>query len=135
MMSNNFNWPVRIYIEDTDVGGVVYHASYLKFMERARTEYLRHLGFGKTFIFNAQLLFVVHSLSIRYIKPVKLDDVLQVATRVVNVGKTSVVWKQQMLRDNQLVCDADVVIACVDPRLMKPRRIPDDMLQGLSYHA
>jgi len=85
-----FDWPVRVYYEDTDAGGVVYHSKYLNFMERARTEWLRHLGFEQTVLRDdMQILFVVHSMSIDFKKPAKFNDLLQVSSELEKLGRSS----------------------------------------------
>ena len=137
-MADLFQWPVRVYIEDTDAGGIVYYVNYLKFMERARTEYMRSLGFGKPFIFNADLMFVVHSLNSEYVKPARLDDELLVTGQVLKSGKVFLVMQQRVYRTSgetaaaELLCSAEVKLACVDKQTLKPRRMPDDMLAALT---
>lgn len=135
-----FEWPLRVYIEDTDAGGIVYYVNYLKFIERARTEFLRHYGFDKTAIFNHELMFVVHSLSSEYVKPARLDDELVATAVIEKVGKTYLQMHQQVLRcinagqsdeHRELLCRADVKIACVDRQLIKPRKIPPVMMAAL----
>ncbi len=120
----SFSWPIRVYIEDTDSGGIVYHANYLYFMERARTEYLRHLGFGKAFIFNAECLFVVKTMHIDYYQPAKLDDALHITATIVTLSGASMILKQSVLRADHVMCEADVTLVCVQPQTMRPKRIP-----------
>ena len=137
-MADVFQWPLRVYIEDTDAGGIVYYVNYLKFMERARTEYMRSQGFGKRFIFNADLMFVVHSLNCDYVKPARLDDELLVTAQVLNSGRVFLLMQQQVYRRAgdttaaELLCSAEVKLACVDKQTLKPRRMPDDMLAALT---
>ncbi len=136
-MTDLFQWPLRVYIEDTDAGGIVYYVNYLKFMERARTEYLRSLGFGKQFIFNADAMFVVHSLNSEYLKPARLDDELVVTAHVVKSGKAFLALEQKVYRSAkgdvamELLCKAEVKLACVDRQTIKPRRIPDKVLKAV----
>lgn len=128
---NTFNWPVRVYYEDTDAGGVVYHSQYLNFMERARTEWLRHLGFHQTHLRDdLNILFVVHSMQIQFKKPAKFDDMLQVSNQLTQMGRGSFACKQTIFRisastdEPQALIEADVKIACVDAKTFKPTGIP-----------
>ena len=95
--------PVRVYIEDTDAGGIVYYVNYLKFMERARTELMRSLGYGKAAIFADDLMFVVHSLNANYHASATLDDELQVTAKVTKVGKVAVVFEQTISCGDQVL--------------------------------
>ena len=122
---------MRVYIEDTDAGGIVYYVNYLKFMERARTEFLRSLGFGKDFIFNNDCMFVVKSLNSHYIAPAMLDDRLNVSARPVKVGAANIVLEQNVYRDDELLCEGEVQIVCVEKGTMKPKRMPRDILAAL----
>ncbi|ARN75084.1 tol-pal system-associated acyl-CoA thioesterase [Oceanicoccus sagamiensis] len=137
-MSNKspFEWPLRVYIEDTDAGGIVYYVNYLKFMERARTEFMRSEGFDKTFIFNTDLMFVVHGIQSEYLLPARLDDKLAVTCEVSKLGKAYMLMAQQVYRisDNQreLLCRAEVKLTCVDRQSIKPRRIPAELIAALS---
>lgn len=126
-----FYWPVRVYIEDTDAGGIVFYVNYLKYMERARTECLRALGFGKTAIFNDQAMFVVHSLNVDYKQSAKLDELLQVEAHIMQLKRSSVIFRQNVWRDNELLCAASIKIACVNPQAMKPVAIPAHFYQQL----
>ncbi|MEH6559364.1 MAG: YbgC/FadM family acyl-CoA thioesterase [Oceanicoccus sp.] len=135
-----FEWPLRVYIEDTDAGGIVYYVNYLKYIERARTEFMRSLGFGKDNIFSTELMFVVHSLSSEYKKPARLDDELIVTARIVKTGKTYMVMAQDVYKivtgvdsaeqgeARELLCRAEVKLACVKQQSIKPHRIPEVML-------
>lgn len=130
-MSAVFEWPLRVYIEDTDAGGIVYYVNYLKFMERARTEFLRSLGFDKQFIFTTELMFVVHSASCDYLKPAKLDDELIVTAHIVDSGASNLVMEQLVYRGDELLCRGEVKVVCVDKSSVKPRRIPKPMREAL----
>lgn len=121
-----FHWPLRVYIEDTDAGGIVYYVNYLKFMERGRTEFLRHLGFDKDYIFNHDLMFVVHSATVAYKKPAQLDDELTVVSSVSKLARSYLIMAQAVYRDGECLCEGEIKVACVD-RSMKPRGIPPDM--------
>lgn len=125
-----FRWPIRVYWEDTDAGGVVYHASYLRFLERARSEYLRHLGIEQERLRNDNnLVFVVRDIAIGFIKPARLDDVLDVTVALVERRPASLVFQQQILHasDGRLLSEARVRAACVDAAGFRPRPIPDDL--------
>lgn len=130
-MATVFEWPLRVYIEDTDAGGIVYYVNYLKFMERARTEFLRSLGFDKTFIFGAELMFVVHAVQSDYLKPARLDDELITTAEVVSASASSIVMRQLIYRGDELLCRGEVKIVCVDKLSVKPKRIPKPMLAAL----
>ena len=123
MLNKEFLLPIRVYIEDTDAGGIVYYVNYLKFMERSRTEFLRSLGYGKTSVLDNGLLFVVHSLSIDYQQPAKLDDELTVSSAILKAARSYMVFKQQVRREQEQLCSAEVTIACVNDRL-KPTAMP-----------
>ena len=123
-----FIWPVRVYIEDTDAGGIVYYVNYLKFMERARTEYLRALGYDKNFIFNLDMMFVEASAHVDYLAPAMLDDELTVVTTPIKVARSYIEMQQDVYRNDTLLCRGHLKIACVD-RTMKPKGMPQNMRQ------
>lgn len=131
-----FAWPLRVFIEDTDAGGIVYYVNYLKFMERARTEYLRSLGFGREAIFNESVVFVVKQVDVDYKLPARLDDELEATAKVIEKSGASIVFEQQILKKtpegNELLCIASVKIACVDRQSLKPKRIPKMMREALN---
>lgn len=125
---NIFKWPVTIYYEDTDVGGVVYHANYLKFFERARTEYLRKIGLNQQQLFSQNMSFVVRSLNIDFLRGAKLDDQLMVHTVVQNIRRASIEFSQELVNNNnEVLCKALVNVACVDPTKMKPIALPEQL--------
>lgn len=126
-----YNLPQRVYIEDTDAGGIVYYVNYLKYMERARTELMRSLGHGKAAIFNANLMFVVAETQIKYLQPAKLDDELAVSAEVIASTGATLLFEQRVSRGDELLCAGNVKIACVDRNSLKPRRIPAEMLPQL----
>jgi tol-pal system-associated acyl-CoA thioesterase len=130
-MSNEFEHPIRIYIEDTDAGGIVYYVNYLKFIERSRTELLRSLGFGKTAILEDGLLLVVHSLEAQYLAPAKLDDEVIATATVKKLARSYVVFDQQVRRDGQVLCSATAKIACVNKQ-MKPTALPPHLYQSIN---
>ena len=124
-----FNWPVRIYYEDTDVSGVVYHANYLRWFERARTEWLRALGIGQEALrLDHGIAFTVAGLEVAYLRPARLDDELEVVTQVAQVRRASLHFGQRLRRPtapDQILAQATVRVACVDSATFKPRALPD----------
>jgi 4-hydroxybenzoyl-CoA thioesterase len=127
-----FALPIRVYIEDTDAGGIVYYVNYLKYMERARTEFMRAHGFDKRSIFTEDLMFVVHSIEVRYQRPARLDDELMATARIVDNGAAQLLFEQRILRGAEEICIGSVRIACVDTATLKPRRIPSILLKALT---
>lgn len=125
-----FSFPVRVYYEDTDSGGVVYYANYLKFMERARTEWLREKGFEQTALLDEyRVIFVVRSVAIEYLRPARFDDLLDVTVRQADLGRSQIRVRQTVVRQRQagadeLLAQADVKIVCVDSDSFRPTRIP-----------
>lgn len=123
----SFTQIVRVYIEDTDAGGIVYYVNYLKFMERARTEFMRALGYGKTAIFSDDKMFVVHSANVKYLGAARLDDELEVTARPLKVARSNIVFEQSVLRGGELLCQGEIRIACVDRESNRPCAMPDTM--------
>jgi acyl-CoA thioester hydrolase len=120
-----FSWPIRVYYEDTDSGGVVYYANYLRFLERARTEWLRALGFSQGKLAAEEgVLFVVRAVGVEYIKPSFFDDNLRVTVELAKVGASLMVVAQQVMREGEVLVTAEIKLACVDARTFKPVRIP-----------
>ena len=120
-----FLWPVRVYYEDTDAAGVVYYANYLRFMERARTEWLRAMGFEQTELAQSDgVAFVVRSAAIDYLAPGRFDDELHVSVELIKVGAGQIEVIQRVLRGEDLLARAAVKVACVALRTMRPVRIP-----------
>lgn len=130
-MSAEFCWPLRVYIEDTDAGGIVFYVNYLKYMERARTEFMRAYGFGKAAIFSTDLMFVVHGVSLKYHRPARLDDELVATARIVEHRAARLTFEQRILRGAEELCGGHVDIVCVDRQSLKPKRIPDELLAAL----
>lgn len=128
---SEFSIPLRVYIEDTDAGGIVYYVNYLKFMERARTEFMRHLGYGKTAIFDTDAMFVVMFSNVQYLGSAVLDDELQVTALPLKVGRASIVFEQSVKRGTDLLCKGEIKIACVDRQHRGPVPMPDAMYQKL----
>ncbi len=128
-----FIWPVRVYYEDTDSGGVVYYANYLKFMERARTEWLRSLGYEQDQLRASEdLLFAVRSLEIDYRKPARFNDALAVSAALAERGRASLTFAQEVRRDDELLCSARVRIACLSASGLRPRPLPNHMLAEIA---
>jgi len=135
MPTGEFSLPVRVYIEDTDAGGIVYYVNYLKFLERARTEYMRSLGFGKDYIFNHDLMFVVRDVALKYLKPAQLDDEILATAQITGLRGASMSLFQRVLRGDETLAEGSITIACVDRTGVKPRRIPADMTVRLGRAA
>ena len=124
----SFVLPVRVYYEDTDAAGVVYYANYLRFCERARTEWLRALGFEQlAMMTSAGTAFVVRSVQADYLAPARLDDALEVVTRIATLRRASLLFDQAIRRQGQLLFTAQVLVACIDTRRQKPASIPADL--------
>jgi 4-hydroxybenzoyl-CoA thioesterase len=130
-----FSMPTRIYIEDTDAGGIVYYVNYLKFFERVRTEHLRAYNITKPAFLNNETMLVVASSNIRYLKPAKLDDLLQVTSQIINMKRTYLLFHHTMILDNTIYCEAEVKVGCVDRKTMKPTRISTDISQCIDYNT
>lgn len=127
-VNNGFQWPVTVYYEDTDAGGVVYHSQYLNYCERARTEWLRALNIEQTKLLAEQdLIFVVHSLQASYHQPAKLDDALIVQSKILNMTAASLVFEQKILRDKTLLFTAQVKVACVNASKQRAAKIPNSL--------
>jgi len=130
---SSFGLPVRVYIEDTDAGGIVYHATYLHYMERARTEWVRSRGVGLRAGLADNVSYVVQRLSIHYGMPAKLDDELRVTAEPVAFGRVWMDFRQQVVRiaDEAVLATADVRVACIALDSGRPRRLPANMLELL----
>jgi acyl-CoA thioester hydrolase len=127
-----FSWPVRVYYEDTDAGGLVYYANYLKFFERCRTEWLRALGVEQTTLAADQgLQFVVARIEVKYLAPARLDDELAIEARVARLGRSLVAFEQVALRAGEALARAQVTVACIDARQRQPARLPEALARQL----
>ncbi len=128
-----FVWPVRVYYEDTDAGGVVYYANYLKFMERARSEWLRRLGFEQDKLLQRDgLVFIVHHVSVDYLKPGRFNDLLDVSVRIRRRGRASLELAQEVTRQSgELLCTGMVRVVCVDAVGFRPCALPADLLKEI----
>jgi acyl-CoA thioester hydrolase len=134
-MSTCFSWPVRVYYEDTDAGGVVFYANYLKFMERARTEWLRHLGYEQDALAERDgVLFVVRRTEVDYRYPARFNDLLDVTVEVVKKGGASLSFRQEVRRhsDGRVCCSGTVDAACVGAETFRPSRIPSHLLAEIA---
>jgi acyl-CoA thioester hydrolase len=128
-----FHWPVRVYWEDTDAGGVVYYANYLKFMERARSEWLRAAGFEQDVLRDeAGVVFVVRRVEVDYLSPARFNDQLDVSVTLLELGRASLVLTQSLSRGDARLVEAQVTLACVDATRFKPVKIPAPILQALA---
>ena len=129
----SFSHPVRIYWEDTDAGGVVFYANYLKFFERARTEWLRALGVGQQQMRAEQrLMFVVTDTHVRFLKPARLDDELTVTVRLASAARATLSLAQAALRGPALLADSRITLACVEADSFRPKRLPKSILDALA---
>ena len=139
-----FSWPVRVYYEDTDSGGVVYYANYLKFMERARTEFLRSIGYEQDQLQQELgIIFAVHSANIQYKKPARFNDELNVITSITSVGKASIHFKQSVFlvstrhadtknATESLLSEAEIKIACLNATKFTPQTIPAPIIEKIN---
>jgi acyl-CoA thioester hydrolase len=123
-----FQLPVRVYFEDTDAGGIVYHARYLYFLERARTEWLRNLGFNQSELQAQNTVFVIRDMQIKWQSPARLDDELLVSVRVDKIKKASMVMSQIIISGEIKNVSATVTIACLQSDTMKPMAIPREIV-------
>jgi acyl-CoA thioester hydrolase len=131
---NEFNLQVRVYYEDTDAGGVVYHSNYLKFMERARTEWLRHIGFEQDILIEEhEILFAVRHINIDFHKPARFNELLNVKTHITDQRKASLVFEQIISNQAEgIICKARIKIACLNCKTMKPEPIPETIISELN---
>lgn len=137
LVSASFVWPVRVYYEDTDAGGLVYHANYLRFFERARTEWLRSLGFEQDRLrAEDDLLFVARRAEIRFLSPARFNDALLITAAISKQGGASIDFAQDIRReaDGQLCCSAFFSIASISASRQRPKRIPPTLLDQLSAY-
>ncbi|MGQ9861523.1 MAG: tol-pal system-associated acyl-CoA thioesterase [Thiobacillaceae bacterium] len=131
-MNDVHTWPVRVYWEDTDAGGVVYYANYLKFLERARSEWLRDLGIGQGELIRLEgLIFVVRNIAAEFLRPARFDDLLMVRSRLLEMGGASLTLEQEVVREATILLTARVRIACVKSGDFRPARIPTHIIERL----
>jgi len=127
-----FSIPVRVYYQDTDAGGVVFHAQYLAFMERARTELLNEAGLDLARIADEQrVLFLVYDLKVRYHQPARLNDRLAVTAEVAKMGRASLLFRQRVERGAELLVEGDITVALVNRDRMRPARMPEELATAL----
>lgn len=131
-MNNEFSELIRVYIEDTDAGGIVYYVNYLKYMERARTELLRESGFDKPAILAEGMLMVVASVTIDYKKSAKLDDLLKVSATITKSARSYLVFEQKVFCGDDCLAEARVKVACVDKKTLRPCAFPERVSNLLS---
>jgi len=133
-MEKEFIWQIRTYYEDTDAGGVIFYANYLRFMERARTEWLRNMGFDhKQLIDKYKLLFAVKNLTIDYIKPGYLDNLLTITSKLLDNCRASLTFQQNIKNeDDELLSQAKVKVACINAETLKASAMPEELLMELT---
>lgn len=133
---SEFSWPIRVYYEDTDAGGIVFYANYLKYMERARTEWLRSMGYVQNILMEELgIVFAVRRTEVDYLMPARLDDALTVQSRITHIGGASFSFEQEILRDadQQILCRGSIKVVCVSSNEMKPTAIPKAMREKFKH--
>ncbi len=131
-MTAEFSTRIRVYIEDTDAGGIVYYVNYLKFFERARTEFMRSCGYDKPAFVGSDAMFVVSDVNVKYLLPARLDDELDVSAVVEAVGAATIRFRQRVMRANALLADGLVTIALVRASDGRPRRLDKAMREAVA---
>tara|TARA_Y100000590_G_scaffold48522_2_gene51412 strand:+ start:1013 stop:1423 length:411 start_codon:yes stop_codon:yes gene_type:complete len=132
MMLRRHIFPIKIYYEDTDAQGVVYYANYLKFFERARTEYLREIGYQQKELMQEGSIFVVREVSIEFKRPARLDQQIKVETQIIKAGKVSFDFNQMILNDSdETLCGGVIKCGCLDILDFKPKPLPSNLYQGM----
>jgi acyl-CoA thioester hydrolase len=130
--TKTFTWPIRVYYEDTDAGGVVFYANYLKFFERARTEMLRALGHEQdALIAGYGIMFVVRAVQIDYLKPARFNELLLASAKIIETKKASLVFEQEITRGGDVLCKGIIRIACLDAKAMTPKAIPQHLFKTI----
>ncbi|MGM8891931.1 tol-pal system-associated acyl-CoA thioesterase, partial [Psychrobacter sp. 1Y1] len=123
-----FRWPISVYYEDTDAGGVVYHSNYLKFFERARTEWLRAMGVKQTALLEDDIAFIVKRAALDFCKAARFEQNLIVETKVIQLKKVSMVFEQRLIDEQgEVYCEAEILVACIALSRMRPRAIPQNI--------
>ena len=129
-MKSLFSLAVRVYYEDTDAGGVVYYANYFKFMERARTEWLRQLGVEQDELVRREgVLFAVHSAAADFVRPARFNDNLLVTVAIRRMGGASITFTQSVERDGVRLCEGEVKVVCLNAKDFTPRPVPRDIVE------
>lgn len=131
-MNSALRLSIRVYYEDTDAAGIVYYANYFRFLERGRTELLRTLGHDQHALMADGIAFAVRSASAEFLKPAQLDDLLTLETSIASLGRAQVSFAQRILRDRDLLLDAKIRVACIDPARGKPMAMPSALREQLS---
>jgi acyl-CoA thioester hydrolase len=132
MKIKKFIWPIRVYYEDTDAGGVVFHANYINFLERARTEMLRAMGYEQDELtVNEGIIFAVRSVQVDYLRPARFNELLQVSAEVILAKRVSLTFEQLITRGDDVLCASIIRIACLDAKTMRPKAIPENLLELL----
>ncbi|WP_062265708.1 tol-pal system-associated acyl-CoA thioesterase [Endozoicomonas arenosclerae] len=131
-MTDSFSIPVRVYYEDTDAGGIVYHVNYMKFMERARTEFLRSTGYDHQKLLQEHKQLVVVDASVQFKQIAQLDDALTVTASIESMGRAKMVFVQQVWRGETLLCTGHFVVACLDSNTRRPTAITESLRNKLS---
>lgn len=133
MTNSVFSCPIRVYVEDTDAGGIVFYANYLKYMERARTELFRSLGFNKPALFDG-LQFVVREVDLVYHQPAVLDDLIEVTAEPIKLTRVTVEIAQQVFREGAMLVAGKIKVACVGAREKRPKAIPAEIYRTLETY-
>ena len=125
MKIKKFIWPVRVYYEDTDAGGVVFYANYLKFFERTRTEMLRAMGYEQdVLMINPGIVFAVRSVQIEYLKSARFNELIEVSAEIIDAKRASLTFEQLITRGDDVLCTSITRIACLDANTLRPKEIP-----------
>jgi acyl-CoA thioester hydrolase len=133
MKIKKFILPVRVYYEDTDAGGVVYYANYLRFFERARTEMLRAMGYEQDeLIVNEGIIFAVRSVQADYLSPARFNELLAVSAKVILAKKVTLTFEQLITRGDDVLCKSIIRIACLDAETMRPKAIPENLIRAVN---
>jgi 4-hydroxybenzoyl-CoA thioesterase/acyl-CoA thioester hydrolase len=133
MSDKSLSYPVRVYIEDTDAGGIVFYANYLRYMERARTEFFRSLGFNKPALFD-DFQFVVRELKLCYHQPAVLDDLIDVRVELTTLTRVTFEVRQPIYRAGDLLVEGTVKLACIDAKSKRPKAIPKSICSALNNY-
>lgn len=128
-----FRWPISVYYEDTDAGGIVYHSNYLNFFERARTEWLKAIGVKQTELLADDIVFVVKKAELDFCRPAKFEQELIVESAIIEMKKASLVFKQRLIDEQGVTyCEGKILVACISLSRMRPRAIPQNIVQELN---
>ena len=131
MTGAGFRWPVRVYYEDTDAAGIVYYANYLKFLERARTEWLRELGYEQDTLMREGIIFAVRKVTIDYLRPARFNQLLEVQTLATSLGAASIEVQQRVLHETSCLADAQIKLVCLDAASFRPQKLPESIIKTI----